>query len=263
MQVSDVFEEHRARLSAVAVRMLGSVHDAEDAVSQTWLKAASTDFDAVDNPAGWLTTVLSRECLDMLRRRRSWVSLDAEVPQWDSATTDLVDNVGVAMLVVLQRLSPAQRVAFVLHDAFGMPFAEIARVLGTTPSAAKQLGSRARRAVAGATAVPADRTHLRLAEVFLAASRDGDIATLLDVLAPDVVRRVDPILVPADVAMSVHGARAVAEETRMFAARARAGAVAVVDGEPLVAILAGGRVRIVIRLMFSADRINVVDIAPL
>lgn len=263
MQVSDIFEEHRARLTAVAARMLGSVHDAEDAVSQTWLKAAGTDLESVDNPAGWLTTVLSRECLDMLRRRRTWVPLETDIAQWDGPTTDLVDSVGMAMLVLLERLSPAQRVAFVLHDAFGVPFAEIARVLGTTPSAAKQLGSRARRAVAGAAAAPTDRTHLRLAEAFLAASRDGDIATLLDVLAPDVVRRVDPVLVPAGVATSVHGARAVAEETRTFAARARAGAVTVVDGEPLIAIVAGGRVRIVIRLAFSAGRINVIDIAPL
>lgn len=263
MQVSDVFDEHRSRLMSVAVRILGSVHDAEDAVQQTWLKAAGTDLGAVRNPAGWLTTVLSRECLDMLRHRRTWVPLDEDVAQWDRATTDLVDSVGLAMLVLLDRLSPAQRVAFVLHDAFGVPFADIAAALGTTPSAAKQLASRARRAVAGAAAVPADRDHVRLAEAFLAASRDGDIATLLDVLAPDVVRRVDPILVPAEVPTSVHGARAVAEETRLFAARARAGAVTVVEGEPVIAIVAGGRVRIVIRLTFEAGRISVVDIAPL
>jgi RNA polymerase sigma-70 factor (ECF subfamily) len=260
VQVSDVFEEHRPRLLAVAARMLGSAHDAEDAVSQTWLKAASADLDAVANPAGWLTTVLSRECLDMLRRRRTWVPLDAEIAQWDSATGDLVDSLGMAMLVLLERLSPAQRVAFVLHDAFGVPFADIAAALGTTPSAAKQLASRARRAVAGASAVPADRKHVHLAEAFLAASRDGDIASLLDVLAPDAVRQVDRLLVPAGVATSVQGARAIAEETRMFAARARAGVVTVVDGEPMIAIVAGGRVRIVIRLVFQANRISVVDI---
>lgn len=262
MQVSDIFEDHRPHLLAVAARMLGSVHDAEDAVSQTWLKTADTDLDSVANPAGWLTTVLSRECLDMLRRRRTWDPLDQDVPHWDSATTDLVDTVGMAMLVLLERLSPTQRVAFVLHDAFGVPFADIATALGTTPSAAKQLASRARRAVAGAPAVPVNHEHMRLAEAFLAASRDGDIAALLDVLAPDVVRRVDAILVPAGVATSVRGARAVAEETRMFAARARAGAVTVVDGRPVIAILAGGRVRIVIRLTFSSHQISAVDIAP-
>jgi RNA polymerase sigma-70 factor (ECF subfamily) len=260
MQISAMFEEHRPRLFGIALRMLGSVHDAEDAVQQTWLKAAVSDADTVRNPAGWLTTVLSRECLDMLRRRRVEVPLE-DVAEWDSGTTELVDSVGAAMAVLLDQLSPAQRVAFVLHDVFGVPFAEIASALGTTPSAAKQLGSRARRAVRGAQAQPVNREHARLAEAFLAASQEGDIATLLDVLAPNVVRRVDPILVPAGVRPEVRGARTVAEETRLFAERARAGSVVLIGGEPVVAIVADGRVRILIRLSYAAGRISTIDIS--
>lgn len=261
MQFEHCFENHRAHLHAVALRMLGSVHDAEDVVQQTWLKAAAADLSDVHNPAGWLTTVLSRECLDMLRRRRSEVPLEDDPLVWDDPG-DLVGSVGAAMVVMLDRLTPAQRVAFVLHDVFGVPFADVAAALGTTPAAAKKLASRARRAVAGAELTgTVDREHLRLAEAFLAASREGDIGTLVEVLAPDVVRHVDAILVPPGVATEVRGARAVAEETRVFAARARAAVVVVVDGEPVVAIVVDGRVRILIRLAFAARRITAIDIA--
>lgn len=259
-----IFEEHRGRLLAVAVRMLGSRHDAEDAVQQAWLKTSQADLGAVVNVAGWLTTVVSRECLDLLRsrRRRAEVSWETSgVVDWSSNTTEFNDSVGAAMLVVLDRLSPAQRVALVLHDVFGVPFADVATALNTTPAAAKQLASRARRAVhRGPPPTPAGREHLRLAEVFLAAARDGDIASLLAVLAPDVVRRVDRVLVPAHVATEVHGARAVAEETRVFAERARAGAVVLIDGAPGIAIAADGRLRILIKLTIRADRITAVDI---
>jgi RNA polymerase sigma-70 factor (ECF subfamily) len=262
MQFTDVFEKNRAHLRAVALRLLGSPHDAEDAVQQTWLKASQADLTAVANVPGWLTTVLSRECIDMLRarHRRSEVPFD-EVAEWPTDTAELADGVGTALLVVLDRLSPAQRAAFVLHDLFGVPFTEIATTIGTTPAAAKKMASRARRDIHGAAVpTPSDREHLRLAEAFLAASRDGDIATLLSVLAPGVVRRVDRILVPATVATEVRGAREVAEETRAFAVRARAGAVVLIDGVPGIAIVAGGRVRILIRLSFGAGRITAVDI---
>ena len=262
MQFTTLFEEQRTHLRAVAVRLLGSVHDADDAVQQTWLKANQSDLTAIADLPGWLTTVVSRVCLDMLRarRRRSEVPFD-DAAEWPSETIEVADSVGVALLVVLDRLSPAQRVAFVLHDLFSVPFADIAAVLGTTPAAAKKLASRARRDVHGAAPpTPPDRDHLRLAEAFLAASRDGDIATLLSVLAPDVVRRVDRLLVPAATAPEVRGAREVAEETRAFAARARAGAVLLIDGVPGIAIAAGGRVRILIRLTFDDGRITEVDI---
>ena len=152
--------------------------------------------------------------------------------------------------------------AFVLHDLFRVPFVDIAAAVGTTPGAAKKLASRARHDIRGAALpTPPDRDHLRLAAAFLAASQDGDIATLLDVLAPDVVRRVDRILVPAATATEVRGAREVAEETRTFAARARAGAVVLIDGVPGIAIIAGGRIRILIRLTIRDGRITGVDIA--
>lgn len=262
MQFTDLFEENRSRLRSVALRLLGSEHDADDAVQQTWLKASQSDLTAVVNMPGWLTTVVSRECLDMLRtrRRRAEVPLDV-VAEWPSETTGHDDSIEAALLVVLDRLSPKQRVAFVLHDLFGVRFADIATTVGTTPAAAKQLASRARRDVYGAAPpTPADRGHLRLTEVFLAASRDGDIAALLTVLDPEVVRRVDPILVPASTAIEVRGARAVADETRMFAARARAGAVVLLDGGPGIAITAGGRLRILIRLTFGTGWITAVDI---
>lgn len=258
MQLTAVFEENRAHLLAVARRILGNVHDAEDAVQQAWLKAAGADLSAVANPPGWLTTVVSRECLDMLRQRRCEHVLDDEIVVWDHDVTDL-DEVSTAMSVLMELLSPAQRVAFVLHDLFGMPFTAVAAALGTTPAAARQLASRARRAVRGAAAPRGDRV---LAEAFLTAARDGDIPTLLHVLAPDVVRRVDALLVPPGVPTEVRGARAVAEETRAFAVRARAGVVVEFGGAPVIALMSGGRARIVIRLTFGAGRITVVDIRP-
>lgn len=257
MQLTVVFEENRGRLTALACRILGSVHDAEDAVQQAWLKAAGAELDAVHNVPGWLSTLVARVCLDMLRQRRFHQPLDESI-SWDDRRDDVTEEVASALPLLMDLLSPGQRVAFVLHDVFGFPFADIAAAVGTTPAAAKQLASRARRAVRGAPVGPADR---ELAEAFLAASRDGDIPGLLQVLAPGVVRRVDAILVPAGVRPEVRGAREVAEETRSFAQRARAGVVVEFDGAPVIVLTAGGRVRIRIRLTFGADGITVIDIA--
>ncbi|PRX96719.1 sigma-70 family RNA polymerase sigma factor [Allonocardiopsis opalescens] len=264
------FDADRPHLRAVAYRLLGSADDADDAVQAAWLKIDRADSHEVRNLTGWFTTVTARECLDQLRarRRRGEVALPGDgsalappaPPAEDEAL--LADSVGRALLVLLDRLSPAQRVAFVLHDLFALPFDEIGRLLERSPSAAKKLASRARERLRGGPS--AERApsaeQLRIADAFLAASRGGDLPALLDLLAPDVVRRVDRVLVPEGVATELRGARAVAEETRIFAARARAGAVAVVDGAPGAVIAPAGRLQAVLRLDIDGDRIRGIEI---
>jgi RNA polymerase sigma factor (sigma-70 family) len=271
--VAREFEPQRARLRAIAHRMLGSWADADDAVQQTWLRAGRTDLDGVDNVAGWLTTVTSRVCLDMLRARRRRAehplagTADAMVVV-DPSSSDpaqvaaLDESVSGALLVVLDRLSPAQRVAFVLHDLFAVPFEQVAAILDRSTVATKKLASRARARVHGATELPPARyaEHRALVEAFLAAARGGDIDALLELLAPGVVRRADAAAVPAGVATVVEGAEAVAAETRTFAARARAGQVALVDGVPGIVIAPEGRLFAVIRVAVSAGRVTLVDV---
>ncbi|GAA3733776.1 sigma-70 family RNA polymerase sigma factor [Plantactinospora mayteni] len=274
--LADRFARDRQHLRAVAYRLLGSLPDAEDAVQQAWLKASQADLREVRNLTGWLTTVTARECLDMLRarRRRAEVALpDPEFPAPDATPVAspgrtaeeevlLAESVGLALLVVLDRLSPAQRVAFVLHDLFSIPFEEVGRVLDRSPVAAKKLASRARDRVHGTA--PQQRRiatrHLPLVAAFLDASRGGDLETLLDLLAPDVVRRADPVLLPAGMSTELRGARAVAEETRHFAARARMGGTALVDGSPGIVIAPRGRLMAVLRLTVEAGRISAVDV---
>ncbi|WAC93748.1 sigma-70 family RNA polymerase sigma factor [Mycobacterium sp. Aquia_213] len=267
------FEADRQHLRAVAFRLLGSMADADDAVQSAWLKASrATGVGDIVNLTGWFTKITAHEAFDQLRARRR----RAEQPLADAGEFDrpavagpadeealLADAVGGAMLVVLDRLSPAQRVAFVLHDVFAVPFETIADVLDRSPTAAKKLASRARARLHDGS--PAQRPHLaqhlEIVEAFLAASRGGDIATLLELLAPDVVRRVDRALVPDDVAAEVCGAREVAEETRQFAQRARAGVVMVIDGVPGIVIAPRGRVQILLQLAIGADnRIHAIDI---
>ena len=201
---AEQFEQHRAHLRAVAYRMLGSVSEAEDAVQEAWLRLNQSDAASINNLGGWLTTVVGRVCIDMLRarraRRESYVGTwlpepilrdeDAGNPEQESM---LADSVGLALLVVLERLTPAERLAFVLHDTFAVPFDEIAPMIDRTPAAARQLASRARRTVRGATAVPDSDlgTQRRVVDAFLKAARAGDFAALLEVLHPDVVFRVD------------------------------------------------------------------------
>jgi RNA polymerase sigma-70 factor (ECF subfamily) len=268
------FDADRPRLRSVAFQLLGSAADADDAVQSAWLKASRSDFDAVHNLTGWFTTITAHEAFDQLRAR----ARRAEQPLADadeldrlagtaSAAADeealLADSVDRALLVVLDRLSPAQRVAFVLHDVFAMPFEDIAAVLDRSPAAAKKLASRARGRLHQGPAVEPRRAaeHLEIVEAFLAASRGGDIATLLELLAPDVVRRVDPALVPGDVPLEVRGARDVAEETRRFAQRARVGVVMLIDGVPGIVIAPLGRPQAMLRIGIGADnRIHTVDI---
>ncbi len=222
----DQFEEHRPHLRAVAYRMLGSLAEAEDAVQDTWLRLSRTDADAVDNLGGWLTTVVARVCLNMLRSRnlRREEALGVHVPDPVISTDEefqpeqealLADSVGLALLVVLDTLTPAERLAFVLHDMFDLPFDEIAPMVGRTPVAARQLASRARRRVKGAAVAAPDPGLARQREVvdaFFAAARGGDFDALVAVLDPDVVVRMDVGTRHPEAAMMIRGAAAAARQ---------------------------------------------------
>lgn len=268
------FDADRRHLRSVAYQLLGSVADADDAVQSAWLKASRSDFGSVDNLTGWFTTITAHEALDQLRARKRRAERPLPGPDElerltaaTSAPADeqalLADSVSRALLVVLDRLSPAQRVAFVLHDVFALPFETIGDVLDRSPAAAKKLASRARGRVHGGPAPYPRRTarHVEIVEAFLAASRGGDIATLLNLLAPDVVRRVDRALVPDDVPTELRGAAAVAEETRRFTERSKLGVVVLIDGVPGIALAAAGRAHTLLRIGFAADdRISTIDI---
>jgi RNA polymerase sigma factor (sigma-70 family) len=268
------FDADRQHLRSVAFQLLGSTADADDAVQSAWLKASRSDFGAVENLTGWLTTITAHEAFDQLRvRKRRAERPLAEPDELDrlagtaSAPADedalLAESVSRALLVVLDRLSSAQRVAFVLHDVFALPFETVAGLLDRSPAAAKKLASRARGRLHGGRAGQTPRTaeHVKIVEAFLAASRGGDIGTLLDLLAPDVVRRVDAALVSDGVPTELRGARQVAEETRRFTQRARAGAVVLIDGAPGIAIAPSGRVQALLRIGVGDDsRIHTIDI---
>src|SRR5690242_8394103 len=236
------FEANRAHLRKVAYRMLGSVGDVDDAVQETWLRLSRADASGVENLRGWLTTVVARVCLDMLRARKSRreepMGPHVPEPAADNAyerETDMADNVGTALLVVLETLTPAERLAFVLHDMFAVPFEEIAPIVDRTPAAARQLASRARRRVQGAPAPDADVSHKRrIVDAFLKASRDGDFEGLLAMLDPDVVVRADAAAQRLGSPPEIRGAQAVAQA---FKGRARAAKPALVDGDIGVAVI--------------------------
>jgi RNA polymerase sigma-70 factor, ECF subfamily len=228
--LAERFEADRAHLQAVAYRMLGSVAEADDAVQETWLRLSRSDTSGVENLTGWLTTVVGRVCLDMLRSRRSRRedSLDTRMPDPIISREDdvdpenealMADSVGLALLVVLETLAPAERLVFVLHDMFGVPFDEIAPMVGRSPTAARQLASRARRRVQGAAPVPdTDLTRQReVVDAFFAAARDGDFDGLVAVLDPDVVVRSDGGVLRPDASQVVRGAEAVASQALRFA----------------------------------------------
>ncbi|WP_344532269.1 sigma-70 family RNA polymerase sigma factor [Streptomyces albiaxialis] len=267
------FEDHRSHLRAVAHRMLGSLSEADDAVQETWLRLSRSDTSGVENLGGWLTTVVGRVCLDMLRsrgvRREEPLDGGVHVPDPVVSAADgvdpehealLADSVGLALLVVLETLSPPERLAFVLHDLFAVPFDEIAPVVGRTPAAARQLASRARRRVqGGAPATDPDRDRQRaVVEAFLAAARGGDLQGLLALLDPDVVARSDggPTL-----GGSVrHGARAVAEGALLYARLAGAGRPALVNGAAgFVAFSPEGRPTSVMAFTVRDGRIVAMD----
>jgi RNA polymerase sigma-70 factor (ECF subfamily) len=240
--LSEQFEANRAHLQQVAYRMLGSLTEAEDAVQEAWLRLSRTDTVDIENPGGWLTTVVARICIDMLRSRKSRQeeSLEARVPEpIVTLTSDmspeqeavLADSVGLAMLVVLDTLTPAERVAFVMHDMFDLPFEEIATMLGRTPQATRQLASRARRRVQGAPSAP-DKNLARQREVvdaFLAASRRGDFDALVAVLDPQIVLRADAGSGSAE-SRVLRGATAVATQAARFRSVGATAVPALVNG---------------------------------
>ena len=268
--LAERFEENRAHLRAVAYRMLGSPTEADDAVQEAWLRLSRSDTSDVENLSGWLTTVVARVSLDMLRSRESRREepLGPHVPHQVVAGQDgadpehealLADSVGPALLVVLDTLAPAERLAFVLHDMFGVSFDEIASIVGRSAAATRQLASRARRRVQGATTVPvADRARRReIVDAFLAASRGGDFTALLAVLDPDVVLRGDPAAVQMGASGEVHGAAAVAET---FSGRARAARPALVNGSPGLVWASGGRPIVVFEFTITHGKITEIDL---
>ena len=277
---TEPFEQHRTHLRSVAFRMLGSLSEAEDAVQEAWLRMERADTSDVRDLRGWLTTVVARICLDMLRARsaRSEEPLDGAVPDQRSATTYaldpeqeamLADSIGVALLVILQTLSPAERLAFVLHDMFDLPFAEIAPIVGRSENTAAQLASRARRRVRGKTAphvcannppLPTDLVRQRhLVDAFFAAARNGDFDALLAVLDSDVVLHVDAAA--AGTAQTIRGARTVASNAQRFAANARFAEPALVDGSVGIVVAPKGRLALVLLFGVAGDKIGAIDIA--
>ncbi|MFB9269008.1 sigma-70 family RNA polymerase sigma factor [Bradyrhizobium erythrophlei] len=263
--LAEQFEVNRAHLRAVAYRMLGSTAEVDDAVQETWLRLSRTDAAAVDNLGGWLTTVIARICLDMLRSRKSRREepMGPHVPEpvtedAGERESEMADSVGAALLVVLETLAPAERLAFVLHDMFAVSFEEIAPIVGRTPGAARQLASRARRRVQGTPPAPdADLGRQRsIVDAFLAASPNGDFQGLLAVLDPDVVFRADQAAQRLGSLAEIRGAAAVAE---LYKGRAQAARPALVDGEMGVAVILGGALRIVLRVTIVGDRIAALE----
>jgi RNA polymerase sigma factor (sigma-70 family) len=297
-RLAERFEGNRARLRAMAYRMLGAASDADDAVQEAWLHASRAGADDVANLDGWLTTITARVCLDMLRSRRArredWAGVEADfeadaVVGIGAGSADaggpeqeavLADSVGLALLVVLDRLAPAERVAFVLHDMFGVPFREIAQITGRSSDGARQLASRARRRVrgtagqdgpsgqdaapgqAGGGPVSARRLARQraVAEAFIAASRAGDLDALLAVLDPDVVLHADAAAAPPGRPAELRGAAAVAHGARLSAGRSRDSVLALVDGVPGIVHAPQGRVTTVLAFSFRGDRISGIEV---
>jgi RNA polymerase sigma factor (sigma-70 family) len=242
--IAERFEGHRTHLRAVAYRMLGSVTEADDAVQEAWLRLSRSDTREIENLGGWLTTVVARICLNMLQSRklRREEPLGVHVPDPIVSSVEesdpeqealLADSVGLALLVVLDTLQPAERLAFVLHDMFAVPFEEIAPIVGRSPAAARQLASRARRRVQGAPTPDPDLAPQReVVDAFLAAVREGDFEALIAVLDPDVVLRADSGPLPPPATQEVHGARAVAELALAWSQVARFSRPALVNGTP-------------------------------
>jgi RNA polymerase sigma factor (sigma-70 family) len=271
--LAERFEEHRSQLKSVAYRMLGSLTEADDAVQEAWLRLSRQDAHEIENLGGWLTTVVARVCLNTLESRRSRreesldvhvpdpvVSLDEEIDPEDEAL--LADSVGLALLVVLDTLTPPERLAFVLHDMFAVPFDEIAVIVGRSPDAARQLASRARRRVQAADRVPdADLPRQRaVVDAFLAAAREADFDALLEVLDPDVVLRADSGALPSPPSRLVRGAREVAQIALAFSDLARFSRPALVNGAAGIVVAPQGRVYAVFGVTIKHDKIVEFDI---
>jgi len=271
--LAERFEANRTRLRAVGYRMLGSLSETDDAVQEAWLRLNGADTSAVENLDGWLTTVVARVCLDMLRSRKSRREQpfgvhvpDPIVDHQDRSDPEhqalIADSVGLALLVVLDTLTPAERLAFVLHDLFALSFDEIAPIVERSPGAARQLASRARRRVQGRPTVPdADINRQReVVDAFLAAARDGDFDALLELLDPDVILRADAGALPSGMSREMRGAQAVAAGARTFAQMARLARPALVNGAAGFIVAQQGRPVSVAGFTVAGGKIVEIDI---
>ena len=270
--IASKFEEHRSHLRDVAYRMLGSASDADDAVQEAWSRVSEAESGGVMNPRGWLTTVVARISLNMLRARkvRHEASLDSDESGAAIAGTGadaeqeamLADSVGLALLVVLERLTPAERLAFVLHDIFDLPFEEIAPIVERSPAAARQLASRARRRVRGGGATSnADLSRRRkVVEAFLSASREGDFGALLTLLDPDIVIRVEGVGRDPVGQRELRGAQTVLDRARDFARAARFCRVALLDGNPGLVMAPHGHLVRALVFTFAGDTVTSIDV---
>lgn len=269
------FERNRPRLQSIAYRMLGSLTEAEDAVQETWIRLHGSDAARIDNLAGWLTTVLSRVCLGMLRARRTRpedpFDLEDQVPEALTPEEEavLADSMGPALLLVLDALAPAERLAFVLHDLFAVPFDEVAPIVGRSPAAARQLASRARRRVQGTDEMPSGdrRRQQEIVDAFLAASRRGDYEALVSLLDPDAVLRADRSAVELAIANRDRGAPLLEPEVRgarkvatALIGRATAARSALVEGTPGAVWVAGGRPRAAFAFHVVGDTVSEIEI---
>ncbi|HJZ55738.1 MAG TPA: RNA polymerase sigma factor SigJ [Gemmataceae bacterium] len=267
--LAERFEAHRTHLRAVAYRMLGSLSEADDAVQESWVRLSRADPGGVENLAGWLTTVVARVCLDLLRSRQSRreeplgthvpepIALGGADPEQEAM---MADSVGLALLVVLDTLKPAERLTFVLHDMFDLPFNEIAPIVGRSPAAARQLASRARRRVRGAPPPDADLTRQReVVDAFLAASRAGDFDSLVAVLDPDVVLRADRAAAPPG-GSEVRGAKAAAKGALAYRRRVLAAQPALVNGAVGVVFAPLGQLLAVLDLTIADGKITGIDV---
>ena len=267
------FEEHRSQLSAVAYRMLGSISEADDALQVSWLRLSRSGTSGIENLGGWMTTIVARVCLNMLRSRssRREQPLGVHVPDPIVSRADgidpehealLADSVGLALLVVLETLTPAERLAFVLHDMFSVPFEEIAPVVGRSPTAARQLASRARRRVQGEAHVPDTdlATQREVVDAFLAASRGGDFDALVALLDPDVVLHADREAVPSRAPTVIRGAHAVARGALASSARARFTQPALVNGAVGLVMAPRGQLFLILGFTITDGKITEIDV---
>ncbi|WP_043633822.1 sigma-70 family RNA polymerase sigma factor [Nonomuraea candida] len=271
--LAERFTEHRSHLRAVAFRLLGSLSEADDALQDAWLRASRADVGQVHNIAGWLTTVVARVCLNMLRsrgnRREEPLDIQAADPLLGPASAgnpeqevEMADSVGVALLVVLDTLSPAERLAFVLHDLFAVPFEEIAPMLERSPEATRQLASRARRRVKGAAPAPqADLTRRReIVEAFLAATRGRDFQALITLLHPEVVLRADKAVMLTAEPVTVHGAEPVAKGAMAAMQRAQFTGLALLDGAVGLVMAPHGRLRVALTFTIVDGLVTAIDV---
>jgi RNA polymerase sigma factor (sigma-70 family) len=269
--LAERFEADHARLRKLAYRLLGSPTEAEDAVQEAWLRLSRSDARQVENLSGWLTTVVARVCLDMLRARRSREDALAALSDRSVDAGELLDpeqqeliadSFGLALLVVLSKLTPPERVAFVLHDVFDVPFEEIGLILDRTPAATRQLASRARRRVRSKPAIPTaelTRRH-RVVAAFLDAVRAGNMDAIVALLDPNVVLRADASAAPSRTPVEVRGATAVAKGALAFAWRSRFAAPMLVNGVPAIVVAPGGRARLALLMDIPAGQIRAIEI---